>query len=58
MPFVNVFVQFSVAIVKLVNCLCVQDGGLNLEPNYVEQFSELNLVLDGLRRKDIQPALE
>lgn len=36
----------------------VQDGGVKMEPNYVEQFSELNLVLDALRRKDVEPALE
>ncbi len=29
-----------------------------MEPNYVEQFSELNQVLDALRRKDVEPALQ
>lgn len=35
-----------------------QDGELNIEPNYVEQFSELNQVLDALTRKDVEPALQ
>ena len=58
-----VFICLSVSLFIILShclsvCLSVQDGGLSLEPNYVEQFSELNLVLDGLRRRDIQPALE
>ncbi len=38
--------------------LFVQEGGLSIEPNYVEQFSELNQVLDALRRRDVEPALQ
>lgn len=36
----------------------MKDSGLSMEPCYVEQFSELNQVLDALRRKDVEPALE
>jgi len=35
-----------------------QDGGLSIEPTYVEQFSELNEVLEAFTRKDVEPALQ
>lgn len=37
--------------------LLCQDGELNIEPNYMEQFSELNQVLDALTKRDVEPAL-
>ena len=45
-------------LVSRLDLYYVQDSGLVIEPNYVEQFSELNQVLDALRRRDVEPALE
>ena len=35
-----------------------QDVTLDVEPSYMDQFSGLNHVLEALRNKDVEPALE
>jgi hypothetical protein len=35
-----------------------QEAGLNIDPTYMEQFGGMNHVLEALRNKDVEPALE
>ena len=36
----------------------LQEAELKLEPSYLDQFAELNLVLEALRARNVEPALE
>jgi len=34
-----------------------KESGISVDPAYIEQFTDLNQVLDALRNKDLEPAL-
>ena len=36
----------------------VQEAELKLDPSYLDQFTELNHVLEALRSRNVEPALE
>ena len=40
-----------------LGCL-VQEAELELDPSYLDQFTELNHVLEALRSRNVEPALE
>lgn len=36
----------------------LQEAELSLDPSYLDQFTELNHVLEALRSRNVEPALE
>ena len=43
---------------SILFCLFFQEVSLDVDPAYMDQFSGLNHVLEALRNKDVEPALE
>ena len=44
--------------ISIITPLVSQEAELHLDPGYLDQFAELNHVLEALRARDVEPALE